>query len=210
MNLGIEDLLGLAPVVPVLVVDDLADAVPLARALVDGGLPVLEITLRTPVALAAIEAIAANVPGAKVGVGTVTSTNEMEQSIDAGATFAVSPGCTSELMTQAAAFDLPYLPGVASPSDVMRGQAHGFEILKLFPATAVGGASMLKALAGPFPDIRFCPTGGIGADNMMDFLSLANVMAVGGSWVAPKAEIAAKNWNEITRLAKTAVQTAPQ
>ena len=208
MTHTIKELLNLAPVIPVLVIDDLADAVPLATALVEGGLPALEITLRTPVALAAIEAIANQVPQAMVGVGTVTSTLEMEQSINAGATFAVSPGCTSELATKADGFELPYLPGVASPSDVMRALEHGLSILKLFPAEAVGGTAMLKALAGPFPHVRFCPTGGIGPDNMLDYLTLDNVMTVGGSWVAPKQDIAAKNWQNITELAAAAVKKA--
>jgi 2-dehydro-3-deoxyphosphogluconate aldolase / (4S)-4-hydroxy-2-oxoglutarate aldolase len=206
MTHTIEELLTLAPVVPVLVIDNLDDAVPLAAALVAGGLPVLEITLRTGVALAAIEAIAASVPEAMVGVGTVTSTVEMEQSINAGATFAVSPGCTSELATKAAGFELPYLPGVANPSDVMRALEHDLSVLKLFPAEAAGGTAMLKALAGPFPQVRFCPTGGIGPDNMLDYLRLDNVMTIGGSWVAPKQDIAAKNWQNITSLAAAAVR----
>ena len=191
-----------------LVIDNLDDAVPLAAALVAGGLPVLEITLRTSVALAAIEAIAASVPEAMVGVGTVTSTVEMEQSINAGATFAVSPGCTSELATKAAGFELPYLPGVANPSDVMRALEHDLSVLKLFPAEAAGGTAMLKALSGPFPQVRFCPTGGIGPDNMLDYLRLDNVMTIGGSWVAPKQDIAAKNWQNITSLAAAAVRKA--
>jgi 2-dehydro-3-deoxyphosphogluconate aldolase / (4S)-4-hydroxy-2-oxoglutarate aldolase len=208
MTHSIEELLSMAPVIPVLVIENLEDAVPLASALVAGGLPVLEITLRTPVALAAIEAIASQVPDAFVGVGTVTSTTEMEQSINAGATFAVSPGCTSELATKAAGFELPYLPGVASPSDVMRALEHDISVLKLFPAAAAGGTTMLKALAGPFPHVRFCPTGGIGVDNMLDYLALKNVMTVGGSWVAPPAEITAKNWSAIENLAAAAVQKA--
>ena len=206
MTHTIEELLTLAPVIPVLVIDNLDDAVPLAAALVAGGLPVLEITLRTSVALAAIEAIAASVPEAMVGVGTVTSTVEMEQSINAGATFAVSPGCTSELATKAAGFELPYLPGVANPSDVMRALEHDLSVLKLFPAEAAGGTAMLKALSGPFPQVRFCPTGGIGPDNMLDYLRLDNVMTIGGSWVAPKQDIAAKNWQNITSLAAAAVR----
>ncbi|MBT3788497.1 MAG: bifunctional 4-hydroxy-2-oxoglutarate aldolase/2-dehydro-3-deoxy-phosphogluconate aldolase [Alphaproteobacteria bacterium] len=208
MTHTIEELLTLAPVIPVLVIDNLDDAVPLAAALVAGGLPVLEITLRTSVALAAIEAIAASVPEAMVGVGTVTSTVEMEQSINAGATFAVSPGCTSELATKAAGFELPYLPGVANPSDVMRALEHDLSVLKLFPAEAAGGTAMLKALSGPFPQVRFCPTGGIGPDNMLDYLRLDNVMTIGGSWVAPKQDIAAKNWQNITSLAAAAVRKA--
>jgi 2-dehydro-3-deoxyphosphogluconate aldolase / (4S)-4-hydroxy-2-oxoglutarate aldolase len=208
MTHTIDELLLLAPVIPVLVIDELADAVPLASALVAGGLPVLEITLRTPVALAAIEAIARNVPDACVGVGTVTSTAEMEQSINAGATFAVSPGCTSDLATKAAGFELPYLPGVASPSDVMRALEHDLTFLKLFPAAAAGGPAMLKALAGPFPNVRFCPTGGVGLDNLADYLGLDNVVTVGGSWVAPRSDIADKNWSAITGHAAGAVKAA--
>jgi len=208
MTQTIDELLALAPVIPVLVIENLDDAVPLANALVAGGLPVLEITLRTPVALAAIEAIATRVPEASVGVGTVITTDEMEQSINAGACFAVSPGCTSELATKAEAFELPYLPGVANPSDVMRALEHGLSTLKLFPAEAVGGIPMLKALAGPFPQVRFCPTGGIGPDNMEDYLGLGNVVAVGGSWVAPRQSVSEKNWKHLTELASAAVSRA--
>jgi len=132
----------------------------------------------------------------------------MEQSINAGATFAVSPGCTSELATKAAGFELPYLPGVANPSDVMRALEHDLSVLKLFPAEAAGGTAMLKALSGPFPQVRFCPTGGIGPDNMLDYLRLDNVMTIGGSCVAPKQDIAAKNWQNITSLAAAAVRKA--
>ena len=208
MSQSINDILALSPVIPVLVIDRVEDAVPLATALVEGGLPVLEITLRTEAGLPAIRAISEQVEGACVGVGTVISTDEMEQSLEAGATFAVSPGLTSDLAKKAAGFDLPYLPGVASPSDVMRALDHGLDVLKLFPAAAVGGIDMLKSLAGPFPGVTFCPTGGIGAGNMTDFLSLPNVVTVGGSWVAPKAEITSGNWAGIRTLAEEAVQKA--
>jgi len=204
----LENILGRAPVVPVLAIDDLAHAVPLAEALVAGGLPVLEVTLRTPVGLAAIETMARALPDASVGVGTVTRPEEFQHALDAGAQFAVSPGCTAELSAAAVEAGLAFLPGVATPSEVMKAQAGGAGILKLFPAEAVGGIDLLKSLSGPFANVRFCPTGGIGPANMMDYLSLPNVVAVGGSWVAPKNLVAAGDWTAITELARAAVTKA--
>lgn len=193
----------LAPVIPVLVIDDLHDAVPLARALVAGGLPVLEVTLRTPVALAAIEAMA-QVPGARVGAGTVLSPHDVLRVKGAGASFAVSPGATSALISACVAKSLPLLPGAATASEVMSLLEQGYSALKFFPAGPAGGAPMLKALHGPLPQITFCPTGGIGPANAADYLSLPNVACVGGSWVAPAEMVAAHDWDGIERLARAA------
>lgn len=205
---NLETILACAPVVPVLAIDDLADAVPLAEALVAGGLLVLEVTLRTDAGLAAIEAMAAALPEACIGVGTITRPEEFEQARNAGAVFAVSPGCTPALSSAARAAGLPFLPGVATASEVMQAREQGAEILKLFPAEAVGGVALLKSLAGPFPSLRFCPTGGIGPANMMDYLNQPNVVAIGGSWLAPAPAIAGKDWNAITELARAAVAQA--
>jgi len=204
----LEAILDRAPMVPVLAIDDLADAVPLAEALAEGGLPVLEVTLRTAHGLAAIEVMAAALPEASIGVGTVTRPEEFSQARSAGAVFAVSPGCTAELSAAAHTANLAFLPGVATASEVLQAQAQGAGILKLFPAEAVGGVTLLKSLAGPFADVRFCPTGGIGPANMMDYLRLPNVVAVGGSWVAPREAVAAKDWATITKLARAAVDQA--
>ena len=201
--MNVEQLMTRAPVIPVLVIDDIAVARPLAQALVAGGLPVLEITLRTPVALQAIE-IMSQVDGAIVGVGTITRSEQFQQSIDAGARFAVTPGLTPALATAAQATQLPTLPGVMTPAEVIAAQEAGFNHLKFFPAQQAGGIAMLKALAGPFPAVRFCPTGGVSAANMNDFLSLPNVLCVGGSWVAPAALVKSGAWDDITALAKQA------
>lgn len=200
----IKDVMTAAPVIPVIVIDELRQAVPLAQALVKGGLPVLEITLRTAVALEAIRAIAAEVEGAIVGVGTLTRPQEFTQVLDAGAVFGVSPGLTPELITAARDSGLPLLPGVMTPSEVIAARAAGFSALKLFPAQQAGGIGMLKALAGPLPDVVFCPTGGITAESFRDFLALDNVLCVGGSWVTPKSAVEADDWATITRLAAEA------
>lgn len=200
--MDIRSLMRLAPVIPVIVIDELAQAVPLARALVAGGLPVLEVTLRTPVALAAVEAIAAAVPEAVLGVGTVTRAEQFAQSRAAGATFAVTPGLTPRLAAAACGCAMPLLPGVMTPGEVIAAQEAGFDALKLFPAQQAGGIAMLKALAGPFPDTVFCPTGGFTADNFREALALPNVLCVGGSWVVPKPAIAAGDWGAITALAR--------
>jgi 2-dehydro-3-deoxyphosphogluconate aldolase/(4S)-4-hydroxy-2-oxoglutarate aldolase len=199
------DLLRIGPVVPVIVIDRVEHAVPLARALVAGGVRVLEVTLRTPVALEAISAIAREVDEAIVGVGTVTRASDVVKAIDAGARFGVSPGLTSELIEAAAATDLPLLPGVMTPSEVMAARAAGFAELKLFPAQQAGGIGMLKAMAGPFPEITFCPTGGISAASAPEFLAQPNVACVGGSWLTPREAIAAGDWAAITALARAAV-----
>lgn len=202
--MNIEQILSSTPVMPVLVIKQLEHAVPLAQALVDGGIRVLEVTLRTPVALDAVKAIADEVTDAIVGVGTLTRPEQFVQASDNGARFAVSPGLTRMLLNASAEFDLPYLPGVFSPSEAMAARDVGFEHLKLFPAQQAGGLGMLKALASPFPELKFCPTGGIGADSFRDYLAQPNVACVGGSWVAPASAIESGNWDEITRLAREA------
>lgn len=193
----------LAPVVPVLVIDDLAHAAPLARALVAGGLPVLEVTLRTPAALPAIRAMA-DVPGGVVGAGTLLSAADVRAAKAAGATFGVSPGATPELLEACAAEDLPLLAGCATASEAMALIARGYSMAKFFPAEQAGGAALLKALSSPLPQLRFCPTGGVSLQNARDYLSLPNVACVGGSWVAPRAAMAAGDWDQITRLAAEA------
>jgi 2-dehydro-3-deoxyphosphogluconate aldolase/(4S)-4-hydroxy-2-oxoglutarate aldolase len=192
------------PVIPVIVIDRLEDAVPLARALVAGGIRVLELTLRTPVALQAIEAIANEVEGAITGVGTITRAEDFDAALKAGALFGVSPGLTPALVAAAKDSALPLLPGVMTPSDVIAARTAGFTELKLFPAQQAGGIGMLKALAGPFPDLAFCPTGGIGAATAADFLALPNVACVGGSWLTPSDAVAAGDWGRITELARAA------
>ncbi len=180
------ELMRAGPVIPVIVIEDEAQAVPLARALVAGGVRVLEVTLRTPVALAAVRAMTRAVPDAMVGVGTLTRPEEFAEALAAGAHFGVSPGLTPILIEAARASGLPLLPGVMTPSDVIAALAAGFNEMKLFPAQQAGGIGMLKALAGPFPDARFCPTGGVTAQSAPDFLALPNVTCVGGSWLTPK------------------------
>lgn len=192
------------PVIPVIVVQRLADAVPLAQALVAGGVKVLEVTLRTPVALAAIEAMARAVPQALVGAGTVRNAADARAARDAGAAFAVSPGYTAEVGQACRDSGLPLLPGVATASEVMAAGAAGLQFLKFFPATAAGGIPMLKALAGPFPDVVFCPTGGITPDTAPQFLALPNVRVCGGSWLTPADAVAAGDWGRITALAQAA------
>ena len=204
----VEAILARAPVIPVIVIDRVEDAVPLAGALVRGGLPVLEVTLRTTVALDAIAAIAREVEGAILGVGTVTEARHFEQAQQAGATFAVSPGLTDALREAAAGSELPLLPGVFTPSEVMRARDAGFTAMKLFPASQAGGIGMLKALAGPLPDAVFCPTGGIGANDFRNYLALPNVACVGGSWVCPADRVASGDWEAIEQLAAAASGTS--
>jgi 2-dehydro-3-deoxyphosphogluconate aldolase/(4S)-4-hydroxy-2-oxoglutarate aldolase len=192
------------PVIPVIVIEDLAHAVPLARALVAGGVKVLEVTLRTPVALQAIEAMAREVPEAIVGAGTLRTAADARAVKNAGAAFAVSPGFTDSLSAACRAVELPLLPGVSSASEVMRAADAGHSFLKLFPATAAGGVALLKGLAGPFPDIAFCPTGGITPETAPQFLALPNVKVCGGSWLSPKDALQSGDWARITRLAREA------
>lgn len=194
----------LAPVVPVLTIEKVADAVPLARALVKGGLPVLEITLRTAAALEALKAIARQVPEAVVGAGTVLNERQLDQVREAGARFTVSPGCTPALAKAASAVGMPFLPGVQTVSEAMALADQGFGLMKFFPAEAAGGIGWLKAIGAPLADLRFCPTGGIGPDNAAAYLALANVACVGGSWVAPKAAVSQGDWDEVERLASAA------
>lgn len=195
-----------APVVPVVVIERLEDAVPLARALVEGGLPLIEVTLRTPVALEALRLIAAEVEGAIAGAGTVTTRAQIEATIDAGATFLVSPGTTPELTAAFTETPIPVMAGCATASEAMRLAELGFEVLKFFPAEASGGAAFLKSIAGPLPHLRFCPTGGIGPANAGDYLALPNVVAVGGSWVVPTDAIRAGNFAKVRELAAAATQ----
>lgn len=212
MTTRIDDPLALAvygPVIPVIVLQREADAVPLARALVDGGVRVLEVTLRTPAALACIAAIARAVPQAVVGAGTVRNAADVRAAQAAGAAFAVSPGYTAEVGAACRAAGLPLLPGVATASEVMGAAADGHRFLKFFPATAAGGLPMLKALAGPFADIAFCPTGGITAESAPQYLALPNVRVVGGSWLTPEDAMAAGDWDRITALARAAAALRP-
>jgi len=203
----IKDTLELAsfgPVIPVIVLQRVQDAVPMAQALVAGGVRVLEVTLRTPAGLAGIEAIARAVPEAIVGAGTIRSAADARAAKDAGSLFGVSPGYTAEVGAACREARLPLLPGVASASEVMAAMADGLNFLKFFPATAAGGIPMLKALAGPFPDVVFCPTGGITLKTAPDFLALPNVKVCGGSWLTPQDAVDAKDWGRITQLAREA------
>jgi 2-dehydro-3-deoxyphosphogluconate aldolase/(4S)-4-hydroxy-2-oxoglutarate aldolase len=198
------DLAAHGPVIPVIVIDEVAHAVPLARALVAGGVRVLEVTLRTPVALVAIEAIARAVPDAIVGAGTVCSADDAQAALDAGAAFAVSPGYTAELGAACRRIGLPLLPGAVSASEVMAAMADGLQFLKFFPAEAAGGVTMLKSLAGPFPAMRFCPTGGLTPTNAPTYLALPNVVVCGGSWLTPAEALRAGDWGRVTQLARAA------
>jgi 2-dehydro-3-deoxyphosphogluconate aldolase/(4S)-4-hydroxy-2-oxoglutarate aldolase len=198
------DLVSHGPVIPVIVIQRVADAVPLARALVAGGVRVLEITLRTPVALDCMRAIAQAVPEAIVGAGTIRSVDDARAARDAGCRFGVSPGYTPAIGQACRDIGLPLLPGVATASEVMAAQADGYGFLKFFPATAAGGIPMLKALAGPFADVVFCPTGGITPETAPQFLSLPNVRVCGGSWLTPQDAVDAQDWARITALAHAA------
>ena len=194
--MNVLDVMRVGPVIPVIVIEDLAHAVPLAKALVAGGVRVLEVTLRTAPALEAIRRIAREVPDAIVGVGTLTRPQDFKDAMEAGAQFGVSPGLTPAMIQAAHETKLPLLPGVFTPSDVIAARLAGFSQLKLFPAQQAGGIGMLKALGGPFPDVMFCPTGGVSAENAPDFLALSNVACVGGSWLAPKAAVNAGDWGQ--------------
>jgi 2-dehydro-3-deoxyphosphogluconate aldolase/(4S)-4-hydroxy-2-oxoglutarate aldolase len=202
------DLLALSPVIPVVVIDEAADAVPLARALARGGIAVMEITLRTPAGLRAIERVAAEVPETTVGAGTVTTPEEAEAARRAGARFLVTPGATDRLLAAALDTGLPLLPGASTLTEILRLREHGQRAVKFFPAEAAGGTAYLSAVAGPVPDVRFCPTGGITPANRARYLALPNVGCVGGSWLTPRAEMRAGNWAAIERLAAEAVAPA--
>ena len=203
MTTIVDDILRQAPVVPVLAVADLDDAVPLAEALVAAGLPVLEITLRTPVALDVIRRMR-EVPGAIVGAGTVLTSEDLAAVQTAGATFAISPGGTDALYVAARGADIPLLPGIATASELMRGLEHGYKRFKFFPAESSGGVAALKGFAGPFAQVKFCPTGGIDAAKAPSYFALPNVITVGGSWMVPNDALAAKDWTRIGALAKAA------
>lgn len=196
-----------APIIPVLVIDDANEAVPLAKALVAGGLTVIEVTLRTPAAMDAVSAMT-SVKGAIIGAGTLTEPSQFRAVSNAGAQFAVSPGFSPELSDAAAEAGLFYLPGVATASEVIAAHARGHSFLKFFPAEAAGGVPMLSALGGPFPDIQFCPTGGISDLQLEKYLALRNVLCVGGAWVAPRDLVKARDWGAITALAREAVDIA--
>ena len=198
------ELASYGPVIPVIILERAQDAVPLARALCDGGVRVLEVTLRTAAALASIEAIAQQVPEAIVGAGTIRSAQDARDASAAGARFAVSPGLTESIAASCKDHALPLLPGVATPSEVLRAREWGFSFVKLFPASVVGGVPMLKALASPFADVRFCPTGGITVETAPQYLALSNVAVVGGSWLTPADAIARGEWAKITELARQA------
>jgi 2-dehydro-3-deoxyphosphogluconate aldolase / (4S)-4-hydroxy-2-oxoglutarate aldolase len=197
------DICRLAPVVPVLVIDDLAHAVKLAAALVAGGLPALEVTLRTPVALDAIRAMA-EVPGGRVGAGTLLTPADVKAAKAAGATFGVSPGATDRILDACAEYDLPLLPGAATASEIMALLEKGYTVQKFFPAEQAGGAAYLKSIGSPIPQVKFCPTGGISLKNARDYLGLGNILCVGGSWVAPKDAMTRGDWAAITALAAEA------
>ena len=191
-------------VVPVIVIHDVAHAVPLAHALLEGGIDVMEITLRSDAALAAMAAVAKAVPAMHVGAGTVTRVEDVRRVIDAGASFALSPGCTDALVQAVQDARLPFVPGVMTPGEVMRARDQGFTLMKLFPASQAGGMGMLKALGAPLPDVQFCPTGGVSVDNLADFLQLPNVAMAGGSWLTPPELQAQGQWARITELARQA------
>ncbi|MCQ2002690.1 2-dehydro-3-deoxy-phosphogluconate aldolase [Rhizobium sp. NRK18] len=204
----LKSVLKLQPVVPVLIVEDAESAVPLARALVAGGLKAIEITMRTPAALEAVRLVADRVEGAVAGAGTILNADHYKAAVDAGAEFIVSPGTTQELLDAARKSNVPLLPGAATASEVMALREEGYEILKFFPAEQAGGAAYLKSLSSPLAGTMFCPTGGISLKNAKDYLSLPNVICVGGSWVAPKELVAAGDWDGITKLAAEAAALA--
>jgi 2-dehydro-3-deoxyphosphogluconate aldolase/(4S)-4-hydroxy-2-oxoglutarate aldolase len=200
----LRELLSVAPVLPVVTIDQAAAGLDVAKALADGGIRMAEVTLRTPAGLNAIELIAARVPGFVVAAGTVLTAADLASAARAGAAFAVSPGATRELLEAAAAASIPYLPAIATASELMQAASFGHDCFKFFPAVAAGGVAALDALAGPFPNARFCPTGGVGADTAGAYLARPNVICVGGSWLAPRAAIARRDWGAITRAAQHA------
>jgi 2-dehydro-3-deoxyphosphogluconate aldolase / (4S)-4-hydroxy-2-oxoglutarate aldolase len=202
----LADLLRSACVIPVLTIERLEDAVPLAKALVAGGVRVLEVTLRTPVAIDAAKAIITEVPDAVVGIGTILNAEDLARAQALGAKFGISPGATPDLLKAAAASGLPFAPGIATASELMQALAYGFDLVKFFPAEQSGGIGALRALAGPFPDARFCPTGGIGEANAAAWLAEPNVVAVGGSWLCPAANIRAGNWAGISAICELAMK----
>ena len=205
-----EEIFAAGPVVPVLVINDVEKAVPLAKALMEGGIKVLEVTLRTPAAIDVIKRIAEEVPDSLIGAGTVTNAQQLKAVVEAGAKFAISPGMTADLLKAGMDAEIPLIPGISSTSDLMKGKDAGYTRMKFFPAEASGGVKAIKSISGPFPDVTFCPTGGIGPNNYNDYLALNNVKCVGGSWLAPDDAIEAGDWARITQLAKEAVAGANQ
>ena len=201
-----RDILNASPVMPVMVIQNLEDAVPLAQALVAGGIRVLEITLRTPIALEAIKLISQEVKEAIVGAGTIINPTQLQAAEEAGAVFAISPGLTPTLLQSAIEGNIALIPGIATLSELMQGLEYGLDHFKFFPAEAAGGVPMLKAIAGPIPQVTFCPTGGISPENYNTYLQLSNVACVGGSWLAPADVVKAKNWAKVTELAKLAIE----
>ncbi|WP_426416377.1 bifunctional 4-hydroxy-2-oxoglutarate aldolase/2-dehydro-3-deoxy-phosphogluconate aldolase [Aestuariirhabdus sp. LZHN29] len=208
MGTNVETVLNTSPVMAVLVIERVEDAVPLAKALLAGGLTVLEVTLRTDAALDAIRAIAAGVKGVVVGAGTVTEPHQLQAVQAAGGLFAISPGATPALLKAGVESELPYLPAISTVSELMVAMEFGYRGFKFYPAESSGGTAALKSIAGPFPDVRFCPTGGVGPDNYLSYLALPNVSCVGGSWVAPPGLLRDQDWAAITALAAAAVAGA--
>ncbi|GAA7701716.1 bifunctional 4-hydroxy-2-oxoglutarate aldolase/2-dehydro-3-deoxy-phosphogluconate aldolase [Helicobacter pylori] len=198
----IIEVLQISPIVPVVVIEDIKDAVPLAQSLVEGGVQIIEVTLRSSCALEAIELIAKNVPKMHVGAGTILNPTQLEQAQNRGAEFLISPGLTIKLLEHAKKKDMPLIPGVSSSSEVMQALELGYNALKFFPAEYCGGVKLLNAFNGPFKGVKFCPTGGISADNMHSYLNLENVLCVGGSWLTPKNLIQNKEWDKITEICK--------
>ncbi|MFP6006663.1 bifunctional 4-hydroxy-2-oxoglutarate aldolase/2-dehydro-3-deoxy-phosphogluconate aldolase [Helicobacter pylori] len=201
----IIEVLQISPIVPVVVIENIKDAVPLAQSLIEGGIPIIEVTLRSSCALEAIELIAKNVPKMRVGAGTILNPTQLEQAQNRGAEFLISPGLTIKLLEHAKKKDMPLIPGVSSSSEVMQALELGYNALKFFPAEYCGGVKLLNAFNGPFKGVKFCPTGGISADNMRSYLNLENVLCVGGSWLTPKDLIQNKEWDKITEICKRAL-----
>ncbi|MDU9793397.1 bifunctional 4-hydroxy-2-oxoglutarate aldolase/2-dehydro-3-deoxy-phosphogluconate aldolase [Helicobacter pylori] len=201
----IIEVLQISPIIPVVVIEDIKDAVPLAQSLIEGGIPIIEVTLRSSCALEAIELIAKNVPKMRVGAGTILNPTQLEQAQNRGAEFLISPGLTIKLLEHAKKKDMPLIPGVSSSSEVMQALELGYHALKFFPAEYCGGVKLLNAFNGPFKGVKFCPTGGISADNMRSYLNLENVLCVGGSWLTPKDLIQNKEWDKITEICKRAL-----
>ncbi|GAA8387667.1 bifunctional 4-hydroxy-2-oxoglutarate aldolase/2-dehydro-3-deoxy-phosphogluconate aldolase [Helicobacter pylori] len=201
----IIEILQISPIVPVVVVENIKDAVPLAQSLIEGGIPIIEVTLRSSCALEAIELIAKNVPKMHVGAGTILNLTQLEQAQNRGAEFLISPGLTIKLLKHAKKKGMPLIPGVSSSSEVMQALELGYNALKFFPAEYCGGVKLLNAFNGPFKGVKFCPTGGISADNMRSYLALENVLCVGGSWLTPKDLIQNKEWDKITEICKRAL-----
>ncbi|GAA8448285.1 bifunctional 4-hydroxy-2-oxoglutarate aldolase/2-dehydro-3-deoxy-phosphogluconate aldolase [Helicobacter pylori] len=198
----IIEILQISPIVPVVVIENIKDAVPLAQSLIEGGIHIIEVTLRSSCALEAIELIAKNVPKMRVGAGTILNPTQLEQAQNRGAEFLISPGLTIKLLEYAKKKDMPLIPGVSSSSEVMQALELGYSALKFFPAEYCGGVKLLNAFNGPFKGVKFCPTGGISADNMYSYLNLENVLCVGGSWLTPKNLIQNKEWDKITEICK--------